>query len=270
LSACAQEPACARRHPELPQTLRRLLQGLPREATLTHPVTGVVETVKVDADVVLATLRMALYVPARAAALPLAIEQAAAGRFDALVGLSMQQGAARRSLNLSLGMHYAVVCAEDQPRAAAAAAAGPAATATTAATAAAAASAAATFGNSFARGYARHCAGLPAASVPEAFYAIPAASTAVLLLSGGIDPATPPRHGERVARALGAQARHVVVPHAGHGTLSLPCLRDVVFRFIDAADDAAAQRVEATCANGIPRPPAFAWPVAPAASEARS
>ena len=60
-----------------------------------------------------------------------------------------------------------------------------------------------------------------------------------------------------VARALGAKARHEVVPHAGHGLLALPCVRDTVFRFVDAASDADALRVDAVCARDIPRPPAF-------------
>ena len=52
-----------------------------------------------------------------------------------------------------------------------------------------------------------------------------------------------------MARALGAQARHEVVPHAGHGVLALPCMRDVAWRFIDAADAAQALRVDAGCAR---------------------
>jgi hypothetical protein len=79
----------------------------------------------------------------------------------------------------------------------------------------------------------------------------------VLALSGGLDPATPPRHGERVVRALGPMARHVVVAHAGHGVLAIGCMRDVVFRFIDAIDDRDALTVDAGCAAGVPRPPAF-------------
>ena len=61
-------------------------------------------------------------------------------------------------------------------------------------------------------------------------------------------------------RALGAKARHEVVPNAGHGLLALPCVRDAVFRFVDAADDADALRVDADCARGIPRPPVFVPP----------
>ena len=83
------------------------------------------------------------------------------------------------------------------------------------------------------------------------------APSPVLLLSGGIDPATPPRHGERVARALGPLARHVVVANAGHGVMAIGCMRDVVFRFIDAATDAEALAVDAGCAADVPRPPAF-------------
>jgi hypothetical protein len=57
--------------------------------------------------------------------------------------------------------------------------------------------------------------------VPAGLLHAAAAPAATLLLSGGIDPATPPRHGARVAQALGPKARHVVVPNAGHGLLAL-------------------------------------------------
>jgi fermentation-respiration switch protein FrsA (DUF1100 family) len=84
---------------------------------------------------------------------------------------------------------------------------------------------------------------------------------ATLVLSGGIDPVTPPRHGERVAKALGAKARHVVVPNAGHGVMAIGCMRDVLYRFVDAATDDEALGVDAACVTSIPRPPMFALPV---------
>jgi alpha-beta hydrolase superfamily lysophospholipase len=104
--------------------------------------------------------------------------------------------------------------------------------------------------------------------VPADFHVVAPSRAPVLLLSGGADPATPPRHGARVAAALGPAARHVVVPNAGHGLLGLGCLRDVVFRFVDAEDDARAIAVDASCAAQIPRPPAFR-PVAAASAPAR-
>ena len=90
--------------------------------------------------------------------------------------------------------------------------------------------------------------------------------TPVLLLSGGIDPATPPRHAARVAQALGVKARHVVVPNAGHGLLGSGCVPDLLYRFIDAADDAQALTLDTACITTIPRPGAF---VPPAPESAR-
>jgi hypothetical protein len=65
-----------------------------------------------------------------------------------------------------------------------------------------------------------------------------------------------------VAQALGPLARHVVVPNAGHGVMGLGCMRDVLYRFIDAATDAAALQVDADCAQAMPRPGAFMLPAA--------
>jgi pimeloyl-ACP methyl ester carboxylesterase len=148
-------------------------------------------------------------------------------------------------LRLAEGMHFSVICAEDFPRLQAGAYAdrpGP------------------DFANDFADMYRRVCDGWPQGTVLPAFYQVLPAPMPVLVLSGGLDPVTPPRHGQRVAQALGPQARHVVVPHAGHGLMLQGCLRDVVFRFIDAPDSAAALQVDGGCAENMPRPPAFVAP----------
>jgi hypothetical protein len=57
----------------------------------------------------------------------------------------------------------------------------------------------------------------------------------VLLLSGGLDPATPPRHGATVAQRLG-RARHVVAPILGHGITGQSCAPRLVTRFIRDGD----------------------------------
>ena len=63
-----------------------------------------------------------------------------------------------------------------------------------------------------------------------------------------------------MTQALGAKARHVVVANAGHGVMALGCMRDVLFRFVDAPSDDEALKVETGCAKAIPRPPMFALP----------
>jgi pimeloyl-ACP methyl ester carboxylesterase len=242
LAACEAEPACTADHPRLRADWAALLQRLPQTVRVADPLTGRPETLVLTRDALLGAVRGPLYIPALAAALPVAIGAAARGEFTALMGLAGALGSQRGSA-VALGMHFSVVCAEDMPLLERGAGAAGTATADS--------------GDASLSLYRRVCADWPRGAVPAAFYSVPPSTAPVLLLSGGLDPATPPRHGERVAKALGPLARHVVVPNAGHGVMGLGCMRDVVFRFIDAADDRDALAVDAGCAAAIPRPPAF-------------
>ena len=237
--SCAAEPACTKAHPDLRARFAALLQGLPRQAKALHPLTGAEEQFTLTRELVLGAVRGALYSPALAAALPEAIDAASRGDYAGLVGLSATQGSSK-AMRLAAGMHLSVVCAEDMPR-----------------LAAAVDRPGSEFGTAFAGLYEKLCAVWPRGPVPAGFYSLPASSSAVLVLSGGIDPVTPPRHGERVAKALGPLARHVVVANAGHGVMAIGCMRDVIFRFVDAVADADALAVDAGCAAKVPRPPAF-------------
>ncbi len=249
LDGCEREAACAQAHPRLRANWRALLANLPRSATLPDALTGAPERIEITRELLLGALRGPLYVPALAAALPAAIDAAAAGRYEPLVGLSALLSS-RKGAQWAMGMHFSVVCAEDLPRLSMSTDAP-----------------GADFGRDFARLYERVCADWPRGDVPAAFYAVPLSRSPVLLLSGGLDPATPPRHATRVASALGAKALSVVVPNAGHGVMGLGCMREIIFRFIVAVDDAGAVAVDASCATRIPRPPAFR-PVAAASAAA--
>lgn len=236
--------ANAKTHPALRADWQKLLASLPRAVTVQQPLTGVPEHFTVDRELVMRAVRMPLYQPALAAALPAAIQAAARdGNFAGLFGLTSAFGSGP-SLRLAMGMHYAVVCAEDMPRLAEATdAPGP------------------DFRTAQAEQYTQVCKTWPRGPVAPAFYKVPPAASPVLLLSGGADPATPPRHGERMAQALGAadkaRVQHIVVPEAGHGVMPVGCMRDLIFRFIDARDDASALPQDAACATRIPRPVAF-------------
>jgi len=251
LDACERDAACNARHPKLRARWQSMLAGLPKQVTLVHPVTGQPEAVTVTRDLVIAMVRAPLYLPAAAAALPQAIDDASAGRFEGLAALASLLHGPRKTLALAEGMHFSVVCAEDAPR-----------------MASAPDRPGADFGDSFARQYREVCAVWPRGEVPAEFYRLASAQTATLVLSGAIDPVTPPRHGERVAKALGAKARSIVVPNAGHGVGSIGCMRDVVYRFIEAESDSDALAVDARCMQGVPRPPAFVpiQPPAPASA----
>ncbi|MEN9630480.1 MAG: hypothetical protein RJA10_3708 [Pseudomonadota bacterium] len=245
--ACRADAACEQRHPRLDDTWRSLRASLPRDVAVTHPLTGLSETLRLTPDALAGLVRAALYAPSLAAGLPAALAAAAEGRWAPLVGLAAALSGPGAGGGLSQGMHFSVVCAEDLPRLDRATPAP-----------------ATDFGSGLADLYVRACDGWPRGEVPAAFYSVLPSASPVLLLSGAADPVTPARHGQRVAQALGARALHVVVPNAGHGVMGLGCLRDLVFRFVDAADDDAALALETGCAKGVPRPLTFTPPGAAA------
>ena len=248
LQACAADPGCAARHPHLADRLPALLATLPQAVALPHPVSGKLETVVLQRDSLLAMVRAPLYAPALAAALPAALDAAAAGRWAPLAALAQALGGGGAG-GIATGQHFSVVCAEDlRPGGAAPA------------SAVAPAAAGGPFAGDSLALYQAACADWPRGAVSAAFDTLPPAPAPTWLLSGALDPVTPPRHGARVALALGALARHTVVPNTGHGTLARACLRDAVASFITSADPLAALASRADCAAGTPRPPAFEPP----------
>ena len=253
-ASCEQDAACRQTYPRLRERWELLLKGLPREVSLPHPLSGVGERVLLERDALMRAVRVPLYVPALAAALPAAIDAAAQGRFEGLAGLVGGLGLSGQD-RLFEGMHFSVICAEDLPRMGEQARTTPGRD----------------FGDGEARFYRRACASWPRGEVPADFYRTPQAQSPVLLLSGGADPVTPPRHGERIARALGPKALHLVAPNAGHGVMRLACLREPMQRFFNAENDEDALAIKADCLARVPRalpfyPPGTPRPAAPAAA----
>ena len=240
-SACENEPACDKAHPRLRARWQALLFSLPRRVNMSQPWTGQREAVTLTREQLVGLVRGPLYAPALAAGLPVALDEAAHGRFDALLGLASAMAPARPGTPMAAGLHFSVVCAEDMSR-----------------LAASADKPGADFGRAFEDIYREVCAHWPVVPVDSAFYEVGVSAAPALVLSGGLDPVTPPRHGKRVAAALGAKAQHVTVANAGHGLLGLGCANDVVHRFINAANDAAAMALgDVSCLLKLRRPVAY-------------
>lgn len=238
LAACEAEAACRRDHAGLRASWAAWLVRLPQPVSVQHPLTGKTEQFTLTRAMAVSAVRGALYTPTLAQALPVAMHEATQGRPQALLTLGSSL-TSHKGTGLAMGMHFSVVCSEDLARLA---------------------PARETDSGDFGDGaqlYQRACADWPRGELPPAYYRMVASTVPVLLLSGGLDPATPPRHGERVAQALGARARHVVVPHAGHGVLGIGCMPELLTRFIGTADDGAALALDMRCVQGVPRPPAF-------------
>lgn len=221
---CTQDKRCAANHPSLAADIDRLLAGDREKSTarqtiaVRHPLTGAREVVALDRRALAAALRAPLYAPALAAVLPHAVATAAGGDYSALVTLAGTLTGAIAD-NFAEGMHYAVVCAEDLPRMDAAGRA---------------AARRSRLGDTFVQLYDDACRAIPVRPVPTAFYAVPNADVPVLLLSGGADPATPPRHGAAIAGKL-KRARHFVAANLGHGVTAHGCAPELVTKFIRQA-----------------------------------
>jgi pimeloyl-ACP methyl ester carboxylesterase len=99
------------------------------------------------------------------------------------------------------------------------------------------------------------CAEWPKGNVPAHFFDLPKTDAAVLIISGELDPVTPPEWGAAVARAL-PNARQVIIPESAHLFIGLSgidtCFDPMVLRFYETGD---AKNLDASCVAHMSPPP---------------
>lgn len=242
LDACDKAPECKKNHPNLEGDIRKLMRDLaakPRKVEIPHPRTGEKTSITVTPSIVLGGIRGAMYGANSASVVPAAVASALKDDFAPLVTLAFAIGGSVQD-QLALGMHLSVICAEDAPL-------------VDAATAQFKPGEKAFYGKETLEDHARMCAIWPRGKVPKDYYDPVKSDVPVLLLSGGIDPATPPRHAAEVVKHL-SRGKHLVAPNIGHGVSMQGCAPDLVKRFIE---DGNADKVDGACLNKIPRPSFF-------------
>jgi pimeloyl-ACP methyl ester carboxylesterase len=243
VAGCEAQARCRHAYPDLGGTIRDLREELalhPERVGIQDPRTGERETIRVNQNVFLSGLFRPLYVAELASLLPYGIESAAHGDFNPLLAQNLEF-ADDVSENLSLGMHLSVVCAEDIPR-------------ITAEDLAAASHS--FFGRALVDDFISACRIWPRGPVPADYYDPVRSKVPALLLSGGIDPATPPRHAEEVAATL-PNAKHLIAPQVGHGVSERGCAPRLIEAFVRAG---TARGIDGKCLERIPRP-LFVLPV---------
>jgi pimeloyl-ACP methyl ester carboxylesterase len=237
LDACATEERCSRVYPDLRRTIasvRSQLARRPARVAIQDPRTGDRETISVNENVFLSGIFRPLYVAELASLLPYGISSAARGDFNPLLAQNLEfaDGVAE---NLSIGMHLSVVCAEDIPRIT------PEDLAKVSGS---------FFGRALVDDFIKACKTWPHGKVPADFYDPVRSEVPVLILSGGIDPATPPRHGAEVTASL-PNAKHLIAPQIGHGVSLHGCAPRLIESFVRAA---SAKGLDGKCLERIPRP----------------
>ena len=199
-------------------TLTRVLAQLTREPAIVPTATN---EVAVSAGELSEALRNMLYNARSATAATAMIDAASNGDYRAAAQAVMRQREGFSS-DIALGMFLSVTCAEDIPRITEAAIAE--ATRDT------------FMGDYRVRQQMAACRNWFSGDIAAAPMSPLRSEVPSLLISGEVDPVTPPANGDEVARTL-PNARHLVIPGHGH-TMSLgqPCINAALQRFLSSAN----------------------------------
>ena len=219
IDACTAAAACRAAHTDLAATLASIQASLGatgREIAYSDPRTGESRSVRITYDHVLAALQPFTYSPELRALLPEVIARAAAGDFAPLFA-TVDLVTADLAQQLNTALHYSVTCAEDVPRVTGADAEHRLANVRTA---------------TLARRGLAVCDVWPKGTAPADAFLPLHSSVPTLLLSGGLDPVTPPVYGDMVAKSL-PNSRHVVAKGYGHIVSPHGCGPQLIASFID-------------------------------------
>ena len=236
---CVESSACSERFGNPRETLRQLsaeLRGAPRSVTFRDPATHEVRTEALQYGHLAAVVRLYAYAPQTAAMLPLTLHEAAQGRAEPLMAQA-EMMVAQLSGQLMHGMQLSVLCTEDAP-----------------ALSARPEDADTVLGTEFVDFSLAQCAVWPRGQRPEDFGQPLATAVPALLVSGELDPVTPPRYGAAVVEQL-PNGRHLVLAGQGHNTLSVGCMPKLLAKFLETAD---ATALDADCLTQLAPTPPFA------------
>jgi pimeloyl-ACP methyl ester carboxylesterase len=242
LGECEQDAACRAAFPQIRDDWKNVLAQLekqPARVGYSPSDKSAPTTVEIQRGVFGEKIRSWMYDRDKAARIPLIVHHAANGDF----ALFLQQAIAPSIPDfVADGMYLSVTCAEDVPfinqdEAAQLNEGNP-------------------FGNYRVFQQTRACGMWPRGQIPTDFLEPVRSNAPVLIFSGYMDPVTPPKYGEEVAKHL-PNSRHIVIPQAGHGVDGLQdprCIDRIAVEFLDKGD---AKNLDVSCVEKM-KPPPFA------------
>ena len=238
IAACDADAACHKDYPNLKQEFQTVLERLdksPAQFELVNPGLGKTQPVSLSRSAFVAFLRPVLYVPQLASAFPLMVHQAFQNDFRFYGGVVFQLSATFEK-TLARGMSFSVICAEDVPNITEEEIKRD------------------TFGTYLGdytiRLFQKACHEWPRGSIPKNFFEPFRSDVPVLLISGVLDPATPPEMARDVASRL-SHGRLVEIPEGTHGTGS-PCIDGLILKFVTQG---SADGLDTSCVSQIHLPP---------------
>lgn len=226
---CAADPDCVRVFPRFEEELDALADRLNRAPLRLHMAHA--DRTRAELEVTRELLYRMIYImlmsPETRRSIPSLVRNTAQGNLDHLRPIAAQVAASYDIL--PVGMYLSVVCAEDAPgvtdelRAA-------------------------TVFGGFAAGPLKACKRWATGEIRPRYHEPVDSEVPVLLISGGLDPATPARWGAEAARHF-TNGLHVVIPNAGHLPLFPSCTVQLALQLTSTASVA---ELDTPCDNALP------------------
>lgn len=215
-SDCQQQPSCAQQFPRLKEVLTNLVDKLtqaPIKTQLAEPTSGEITAFTLTLDKLWGTIRLGLYSASTRTLLPYAIEQANQGNYQPLLGL---YSLTFDNANIAMGMQASVICSEAMPFINASSVID---------------SPYNHIGESMVNNFKKICKVWQVPAVDDAFHKPVKSDIPTLLLSGDLDPATPPSMAEQTKSQL-THSKHIILPYASHGTAKFPCVQNQIAKLV--------------------------------------
>jgi len=243
IERCEADTACREAFPELSEHFQQLMSALadtPQSVELRHPRHHEPAQVELTRAKVAQVVRFAAYQPEWLALMPLLLHRAAAEQDWAPLAAQWLLLAESMEDSLSVGLHYSVICSEDVPFVS-------------------------ELGD---REQLREpgflgqdpmemlqgiCSAWPQGDIPADFHEPVRSDKPVLLLSGELDPVTPPAWGDQAAASL-SNARHITLKGKGHNVVHHGCLPFLLRDFLAGTDP---QELDTRCLDKMRPMPFF-------------
>lgn len=239
LAGCDEDARCRDAFPDSADSLAELVRKLeesPEEVTVEHPTTGQPFPLTFDREVLSSSLRFLTYSADTQAMLPLLVHEAATDRRLDRLASQMMIAAIGLQQSISQGMELSVMCSEDFPLFPEPGRPGDT-----------------LMGDLMIKAVHIQCGIWPRGPVPDDFHDPVSSDVPVLLLSGELDPVTPPEYGKRVADHF-PNGLHLVAPGQGHIVTTRGCMGKIVSEFIA---DGSAIDLDTGCLSNMQPTPFF-------------
>jgi len=236
---CAKDKTCNSLFPHQAEELNALFRQLrdePWQITITNPVSGEPQLMRLTADTLAVAIRFLSYASETQALIPLLVHEAlTSGDLSRLAGQAILVMTGLNEM-LAKGMELSVLCSEDYPFM----------------------DLSADYsdnlmGNIFLEIISLQCKIWPHDAAPKGFHQPVVSDLPVLLMSGERDPVTPPHYAAKTAETL-PNSLNLVARGQAHSVMKNICLRDITTEFIN---NGSVENLDTACVENIQPAPFF-------------